>query len=47
MAVKLTGLKTSTQTLKVVVSYKKTITKHGHKTTETVTRILTTEFKIC
>jgi PKD repeat protein len=47
LALKLTGLKTGTQTLKVVVSYKKTVTKHGHKRTETVAKTLTTKFNIC
>jgi YVTN family beta-propeller protein len=47
LALKLTDLKTSTQTLKVVVSYKKTVTKHSHQATKTVTKTLTTKFKIC
>ena len=47
LALKLTDLKTSTQTLKVVVSYKTSVTKHSHQATKTVTKTLTTEFKVC
>jgi len=47
LALKLPSLKTSSATLKVVISYKKTVTKHGHKRTETVTKTLTTKLNIC
>jgi hypothetical protein len=47
VALRLTGLKTSTQTLKVVVSYKETVTSHRHRTTKAVTKTLTSKFKIC
>jgi len=45
--VKLPKLKAGTHTLKVVVAYKGTVTKHGHKKTVTVTKTLRAKFKVC
>ncbi len=47
LALKLSDLKTGTQSLKVVVAYKTSVTKHSHQATKTVTKTLTTEFKVC
>ena len=47
IALKLTDLQTSSQTLNVVVSYKQAVTKHSHKATKTVTKTFTTKFTIC
>jgi len=44
----LTGLKSGSHTLKVTLSYRKTVTtKHGHKHTVTVTKSLTAKFRVC
>lgn len=47
VGLELTGLKSGMHTLKVVMSYTETVTKHGHKKTETITKTLTTRFQIC
>ena len=41
------GLKSGSHPLKVVISYKKTVTKHGHKTTVTVTKTVRSTFTVC
>ena len=43
----LKGMRAGTHTLKVVVSYKETKRKHGHKKTVTVTKTLNVKFSIC
>jgi hypothetical protein len=43
----LAGEKSGPHTLKVVSSYKKRVTKHHHKVTITVTKMLTVKFTIC
>ncbi|HEY5317730.1 MAG TPA: PKD domain-containing protein [Solirubrobacteraceae bacterium] len=43
----LKGLKAGTHTLTVKVSYKKSVKKHGHKRTVTVTKTLKAKFKVC
>jgi hypothetical protein len=44
----LTGLRSGTHTLKIVLSYKETKKgKHGHKQTVTVTKTLSTKFSVC
>jgi hypothetical protein len=43
----LKGKKAGTHTLKVVVAYKETKRKHGHRTTVTVTKTLKVKFKVC
>jgi hypothetical protein len=40
-------LKAGTDTLKVIMAYKETVTKHGHKKTVTVTKTLTAKLKVC
>jgi hypothetical protein len=47
LALKLGGLKSGTQTLRIVISYKKTVTKRHRKHTVTVTRTLKANFRIC
>jgi len=43
----LKGLKAGSHTLKVVVGYKETVGKHGHKKTITVTKTLRVKFSVC
>jgi hypothetical protein len=43
----LAGLKPGTQTLKVVLFYKRTKREHGHKKTVTVTKTIKVKFSIC
>jgi hypothetical protein len=47
VSLKLKGLKAGTHTLKIVISYKETVTKKGKKKTETVTKTITSKFKVC
>jgi hypothetical protein len=44
---KLSGLKSGRHTLRVKLSYIDTVTKHGHKTKDTVTKTLTVTFNVC
>lgn len=43
----LTGLKSGLHTLRVTVSYKKTVTRHAHRRVITVTKTVTAKFKVC
>ena len=43
----LKGVSAGSHTLKIVVSYKETVTKHGHKKTETVTKTISSKFTVC
>jgi hypothetical protein len=43
----LAGLKPGTHTLKITISYKETVRKHGHRKTLTVTKSLQTKFTVC
>ncbi|HEY5240399.1 MAG TPA: IPT/TIG domain-containing protein, partial [Polyangiaceae bacterium] len=47
VSLKLTSLKSGSHTLKVVVSYRETVTKHHHKKTVTVTKTISSKFKVC
>jgi streptogramin lyase len=47
VSLSLKGLKSGTHTLKVVVSYKETITKRGHHRTVTVRKTVSARFKVC
>lgn len=47
VSLKLKGLKSGSHTLKVVISYKETVTKRHHKKTITVTRTLRVNFNVC
>jgi hypothetical protein len=47
VSLKLAGLKAGSHTLKVVISYKETVTKHGKKKTETVTKTISSKFTVC
>ena len=47
LALSLTGVKTGTHKLTVKIFYKETERKHGHKVTVTVSKSLTTQFKVC
>jgi hypothetical protein len=47
VSLKLKGLKSGSHTLKLVISYKETVTKHHHKTTITVTKTLRVKFNVC
>jgi hypothetical protein len=44
---RLTGLKSGLHTLRVTVSYKKTVTTHRHRRTVVVTKRLSAKFKVC
>jgi hypothetical protein len=44
---RLTGLKSGTHTLKVTVTYKRTVTTHHHRKTVAVTKTVTAKFKVC
>lgn len=47
VTLKLTGLKHGTHTLKVVLSYRETVRKHGHKKTVTVRKTVKVKFTVC
>jgi streptogramin lyase len=47
LGLRLTGLSSRSHTLKVTLSYRKTVTKDGHKKTTTVTKSLTAKFRVC
>jgi virginiamycin B lyase len=44
---RLAGLKSGMHTLRVTVSYKKTVTSHHHRRAVTVTKTVTAKFKVC
>jgi hypothetical protein len=44
---RLAGLKAGMHTLRVTVSYKKTVTSHHHRRAVTVTKTVTAKFKVC
>ncbi len=44
---RLGGLRSGTHTLRVTVSYKKTVTVHHHKRTVTVTKTVSANFRVC
>lgn len=46
-SLKLSGLKSGQHTLKVILSYRETVTRHGHKTKKTVSKTLTVKFRVC
>jgi len=43
----LTGLTSRSHTLRVKVSYKGTVARHGHRQTVTVTKTLTADVRVC
>ena len=47
LKLKLSGVRSGRHTLRVTLSYIKTITKHGHKGKQTVNKTLTVTFKVC
>jgi hypothetical protein len=44
---RLSGLKSGVHTLRVTVSYKKTVTSHHHRRAVTVTKTVHAKFKVC
>jgi streptogramin lyase len=47
LSLRLKGLKSGRHTLKVVLTYKKTVTSHGHRKTKQVTKTVTAKFLVC
>ena len=46
-ALRLTGLRSGTHTLKVTVSYRHTVKRHGHRRTVTLTKTVRASFRVC
>jgi hypothetical protein len=47
LALRLTGLRPGLHALKVKLSYKQTVVKHHHRHTVTLTKTLSTQFRVC
>jgi streptogramin lyase len=47
LALHVAGLRSGSHTMKVVVSYKKAVIRHGHHKTVTVTKTLRVKFRVC
>ena len=47
VSLRLKGLKAGRHTLRIVLTYKKTITRHGHVKTQRVTKTVTAKFVVC